>query len=255
MNLPYNPSVSRYYQVSRLIQMRIEAGSISNSDRLPSEEMLCREFGVSRTTIRQALGLLKNHGLLNGRRGAGTFVSAKTAPGHVVRTLGDPIHHGLGTKVRVVSIETIPAPARVANFLRLPFESPALRVIRVHRVAGAPLSAVVTYLPPDLAAVVRRADLRRTTLQEILWQKRGLAIARSVRTIRVQRADETIAPLLGVSLMDPVLHIQSESYLASGEPIRLADNYFREDQYQYTTEIQYKEPESARPAFRREERG
>ncbi len=243
--LPYNPSVPLYYQLSHLVRMRIEAGTISSNGRLPSEQALCREFGVSRTTIRQALAVLKARGLLSGRRGAGTFVSEGPGPGLVVRASGDPLHHGLGTKVQIASIETTAAPARVADFLQLPPESPVLRVVRRHRLGGAPLSVVITYLPSDFAPVVTRANLLRTSLHELLWRQRGLALGRSVHTLRVQRADETIAPLLGVPLMDPVLYIESKGYLDTGQPIRLTDNFFREDGYQYTAEMLWTKPGAA----------
>ena len=250
-HLPYNPSVPLYYQVSRLLRMRIEAGTISKDGRLPSELVLCRESGVSRTTLRQALGLLKTQGILNGRRGVGNFVLGGAAPGRMVRASGDPLHHGLGTRVRVVSIDHVPAPDRVSGFLRLPQASAVLRAIRVHMTGRAPLSVVITYLPPDLAQGITRSNLLRTSLQEILWRAHGLALARSVHTIRVQRADETIAPLLEVPLMDPVLHIQSENYLDSGRPIRFTDNYFREDRYQYTAEMLWRKPGGAAAAGQR----
>jgi GntR family transcriptional regulator len=247
-HLPYNPSVPLYYQLARLVRMRIESGTISSDGRLPSEQALGQEFGVSRTTIRQALGLLKAQGFLSGRRGAGTFVAERRGPGLLVRASGDPLHHGLGTKVQIVSIETVPAPGRVARFVRLPPEAEVLRVTRVHRLAGEPLSAVITYLPPELAPVITRQNLQRASLHELLWRMRGLALGRSVHTLRVQRADETVARLLGVPLMDPVLYIQSEGYLDTGQPIRLTDNFFREDRYQYTAEMRWTKPGSAGPS-------
>lgn len=241
-SLPYNRSIPLYYQLGRLLRMKMEAGTVSSNGRLPTEATLCREFGVSRTTIRQALSLLKNQGLLWSRRGAGTFVSGRIVRHPIVRASGDPLHHGLGTRVQVLSLDIVRAPAYVTDFLKLLPDLDILRVIRVHRVGRVRLSVVVTYLPPNLASLITRRELQRSTLHEVLWRKCGLTLGRSVHTIQVQRADEMVARLLEIALMDPVLHIRAEGYLTNGRPIRLTDNFFNEA-YQYTTQMRWTKPE------------
>lgn len=247
--LPYNPAVPLYYQLAQLLRSRM-TGRASGDGRLPSEHALCLEFGVSRTTIRQALAFLKTQGLLASRRGVGTFVSG--APEGEARTeaTGDPLHHGLGTTIRVISIERVAPPARVRELLGSAAEPDVLRIVRVHHLGGAPLSVVVTYIPRSLASAFTRRALRRASIYDILWRAQGLRIGKSVHTVRVARADEHVAPLLGVPLMDPVLHIRSEGYLEDGRPIRLTDNYFREGRYQYTAEMFWNQPRRARRATR-----
>jgi GntR family transcriptional regulator len=217
---------------------------MSGDGRLPSEAALCNEFAASRTTIRQALGVLKSQGLLKSRRGAGTFMVGASVRRPIVRASGDPLHHGLGTRVQVLSLDTIPSPAYVSDFLRLRPKSDVFRVIRVHRIGRVPLSVVVTYLPPNLKPAIKRSGLYHASLHEILWRKCGLKLGRSVHIIRAQGADEVIARLLEIPLMDPVLHIRAEGYLANGQPIRLTENFFSED-YQYATQIQWARPKSS----------
>jgi GntR family transcriptional regulator len=60
--------------------------------------------------------------------------------------------------------------------------------------------------------------------------------------VRVARADEQLAPMLGVSLMEPILHLRSEGYLDDRRPIRLTENYFREGRYEYTAEMLWQAP-------------
>ena len=57
-----------------------------------------------------------------------------------------------------------------------------------------------------------------------------------------RRADARIAALLGITIADPVLYIQSSVRLAGGRPVRWTENWFREDRYQYTAEMLWKKP-------------
>jgi GntR family transcriptional regulator len=238
MTLQYHPSIPLYHQVAQLLRSRLE----TQGAQAPAltEKALCAEYGVSRTTIRQALDALKRDGLLQSRRGVGTrFLGAASKP----RTTdsGDPLHAGLGSRPRIVSLGKAPAPAAVAAFFGIAPDEPVLRFVRLQELEAAPLSVIISYLPASLAGMVTRAALRRP-LHEVLWERGGIRQHRSVHTISVARADQRIASLLGVALTDPVLRIQSAVHLEDGSPIRWADNYFREDRYQYRAELLWEMP-------------
>lgn len=64
----------RYEQIAATLEAQIRAGSLSRGDRLPGERLLARQLGVSRTTVREALGALQNAGLVEIRQGAGSYV-------------------------------------------------------------------------------------------------------------------------------------------------------------------------------------
>ena len=238
--IPFHASIPLYHQIAQLLRQRAGAGA----GPLATEQALCNEFGVSRTTIRQALGMLKRDGLLESRRGVGTRLIAAGVKRTLVRSSGDPLHAGLGSEPKIVEIARREPPPEVASFLALADGELALYMVRTHEIDGAPLSVVVSYLPAWLAPGVTRAALRKQTLHELLWTRFDLRQKRSVHTIRVGRADTRVASLLGIALSDPVLHIQSSAYLQNGQPIRWTDNYFREDRYQYTAEMEWKTPVS-----------
>lgn len=244
--IPFSQSVPLYHQIAQALKARAAAGALGADGGDATEQGLCREFGVSRTTIRQALGILKDDGLLLSRRGVGTRVVARATPRRHTRSVGDPLHAGLGSVARVVSIERVRPPIAVADFLGTG-AAPVVRLVRVHTLDDAPLSAVISYLPAHLAPAITRRALRRS-LHELLWERYGLLQKRSVHRIGVARADTTVAPLLAVAIADPVLHIQSSAYLDDGRPIRWTDNYFREERFAYTAEIEWKKPRGRRAA-------
>jgi GntR family transcriptional regulator len=237
-SIPFHAAIPLYHQIAQLLRQRAGTGG----ELRATERALCSEFGVSRTTIRQALGMLKQDGLLGSRRGVGTrFVGAgRKRP--LVRSSGDPLHAGLGSEPEIIEIAKRVPPPEVTAFLELAEGAAALCIVRLHELDGAPLSVVVSYLPAWLASGVTRAALSKQTLHELLWKRFDLPQKRSVHTIRVGRADARIASLLEIALSDPVLHIQSSAYLQDGRPIRWTDNYFREDRYEYTAEMEWKKP-------------
>ena len=67
--------VSLYYQVETYIRTKIESGEWPSGFKLPTETELCQYFGVSRTTIRQAVNKMVEGGLLMRKQGSGTYVT------------------------------------------------------------------------------------------------------------------------------------------------------------------------------------
>src|ERR1700761_9411596 len=232
--IPFSPSIPLYHQIALMLRSRADTGGLA------TEQQLCAEFGVSRTTVRQALAVLKQDGLLQSRRGVGTrFVPHAATPRHT-SLIGDPLHAGLDTVEKVISIEPFEPSAEVRAFLDIDGEA-VTRLIRVHVLDGAPLSVVVTYMSSRYAP----RTLRRS-VHEFLWERHGLLQKRSVHRIGIARADTMVAPLLGVALAEPVLHVQASAYLDNGRPIRWTDNYFREERFAYQTEVEWKRPAGRR---------
>jgi DNA-binding GntR family transcriptional regulator len=237
--IPFHTAIPRYHQIAQLLRLR---AAQSSEGGLATEQALCEEFGVSRTTIRQALAQLKEEGLLESRAGVGTRIMRPRAARTYTRPSGDPLHAGLGSEPHLVTFGTAAPPAAAAEFLGIVPGALALRIVRTHQMDRSPLSVVISWLPAEYAARITPAALRNSTLHDLLWQRCGLLQKKSVHTIRVARVDTNIASLLGIALADPVLYIQSSVRLADRRPIRWTENWFREDRYQYTAEMLWKKP-------------
>lgn len=238
-SLPFHESIPLYHQIAQMLRLRVSG---SAADGLATEQALCAEFGVSRTTIRQALSALKQEGLLESKRGVGTRIVRPRGMTTHTRSNGDPLHAGLGSEPRLVLLGLANPPIAAAEFLEIPREEPALRLLRTHQLDRTPLSVVQSWLPAEVSGGITATALRGTTLHDLLYKRYGLLQRKSTHTIRVARADAQIASLLGIALADPVLYIQSSVRLADGRPIRWTENWFREDRYQYTAEMLWKKP-------------
>lgn len=238
--LTFHPEIPLYHQISQVLRMR---ATDAQGGELATECALCEEFGVSRTTIRQALAALKREGLLQSRRGVGTRIVRPRAKRTYTRSTGDPLHAGLGSDRRILSCRLEAPPASAADFLGLSPGEQAFGILRVHQIDHEPISVVASWLPSICAERITPAALRRATLHELLWRRFGLRQRKSVHTIRVARVDARVAGLLGVALADPALYIQSSVRLADGRPIRWTENWFREGRYQYTAEMDWPAPD------------
>jgi GntR family transcriptional regulator len=235
--------VPLHHQIAHIVRMRVEAGDWGGERLLGTERELCEEFGVSRTTVRQALSKLKVEGLLQSRRGVGTRNIARAGKHRVVRSVGDPLHASVGSRPRVVTFGEVAAPKAVAGFFGIAPGSAVFQLVRVHDLEAVALSVVVSYLPAELGRRLRQSMLRKP-MYELMWRRFGIRFKRSVHTLRVARADASVASLLGIGLADPVLRVQSSVYLEDGTPIRWTDNFFREDRYEYEAEMEWPDPRS-----------
>ena len=254
MGEPIRSSVPLHHQIAQVLRMRLESGAWSAGGTLSTEQRLCEEFGASRNTVRQALSQLKQAGLLESRAGVGTRGVAVPVKPKIVRSSGDPLHAAFNSKPRVVSVGEVPSSPAVAVFFGIPPGSEIWHFVRIHMLDDKPLSVVDSYLPIHLGSGLTKTDLQQP-MHELLWQRFGLRLQRSVHTIRVARADLDIASMLGIALADPVLRIQSSVYLAGDKAIRWTENSFREDQYEYTAEMDWPAPATRRdPVSKRSQR-
>jgi GntR family transcriptional regulator len=230
-----------YHQIAQVLRRRIEAGEWGQGNQLATEQTLCREFGVSRTTVRHALSLLKREGLLSSQRGVGTRRVGEARPSKYVSNLSDPLHANLDSRPTIVSVELVAAKPSVAAFLQLRDGAQVLKLVRMNYLDGEPLSVVESYLPE----VMHRAadEFAHRSLHDIMWHDFDLRIAKSIHTVVVGRAEPHVAEMLGIGLGAPVMHVRANTFLQDGRPIRWTDNYFREDRYQYTAEFFWSPPE------------
>jgi len=155
---PLDGEFSLYRQVETILRDQIVDGALRPGDRLPAEEALRAEYGVSRGTLRQALDALERDGLVERTRGRGTFVSSGTAR-HVDRArLGlDAMIAEAGRAVRLMRSGSAVPPPVVTAALRLRTGEEAPFFIRLSGEGKGGRIGVKRYLAPALTD--RLADL------------------------------------------------------------------------------------------------
>jgi len=174
----------KYLRIYTELQDRISSGRWPAGTALPAQRELADEFGVSIMTLRQALQLLADEGLIDARHGSGTYVAARYAYdlGHLRSFASDLAAQGAQISTRLLAAQTVVPPDQVGARLGGPAEVLALR--RLQLVGGRPVIVQTSYLPAALVRELQPGELGHRGLYAVLADL-GLTVA---------RADEAITP-------------------------------------------------------------
>ena len=240
MNPAAVSGIPLYRQIEADIRARITSGALPPGTRLAPEPELMAEHGVSRATVRQALGGLIADGLLEIRRGLGTYV---TAP-RFEHTIGgfysfsrEIERHGLVPGTTVLGLWTEPAPEAVAEALALPGGTPVIALRRLRLAGTEPLVVETSHLPAARFPGLEAVDFSRVRLYDTLLNVFGCRPTRARETFEpiLLSADE--AALLGQRRGEPALRVDRIAYDQDDTPIESCRSTVRGDRYRYSVEL------------------
>ncbi len=233
-------SVPLYYQIETILRRKILTGEIPPRAPLPSEDALKDEYSVSRITIRQALSLLEQDGLIVRQRGRGTFVSEKARvvePAKLTGSMEDLIYMGIQTSAKVLDLSAIAAPDKLREYLKLGPGAEVLRIEKIRFVDQAPFSYVLNFLPLKIGRKVNPEQLTVKPLLMILEEDLGIKTGEAVQTVEATIADAQVAPLLDVRVGDPLLKAERTVFDRSQRPIEHVSALYRADKYCYKVKL------------------
>lgn len=226
----------RYHQIYLVLREQLAEGRYAPDTPLPGELELAQQFGVSRVTVRAALDRLAEEGLILRQRGRGTFVRPVSVPpparAELSGLLENLLSMGLKTSVRLIDLATIPAPADVADALKLEPGAPVQKAIRVRSLKGEPFSHITTFVPDSIGRAFGRKELAAKPMLALL-EEAGVKVSGADQTISARLADHTVAPLLEVELGAPLLAVTRVVYGDKGHPVQLLRGLYRPDRYEY----------------------
>ncbi|MFJ9408815.1 GntR family transcriptional regulator [Streptomyces sp. NPDC101393] len=204
---------------------------------LPDERALIAEFGTTRNTVREALGLLRDEGLVERRRGVGTVVVGRAYehPLGELSGLAEVLQRHGAVVNEVRAARTVQPPHAVARRLELPEKSPAVYLERLRRVDGTALSLDCTYLTPEvgdpLLALVREAPdtLERHDVFDLIETAAGMPLGRAEISVQAMVADPATCTVLDMPSGGAVLAVERLTRLADGRPADLEFIHLRGD--------------------------
>ena len=234
-----------YLQVAEHLRSRIADGEYPVGSRIPTENELAAQLGVSRPTVRQALELLDREGRLRRVKGSGTFVtepkliheSTTFVTGY--REESRKNHRTLRTRVVCIRVER--ADDNVAEALKLKPGESVTRLTRIRHLEGvnnnAPVVYTTVYVPrklfPDMASV----DFTDASLYEAL-DRRRLSVAHASRRLEVVMPPAEVTAGLGISAFEPTVYITSKGTTRDGVPVEYSESYYPASYSSFQIEIQ-----------------
>lgn len=225
-----------YIQIRESLYADIVNKVLVPGQRLPSEDELAAQFGVSRMTVRQGIADLLDEGLLYRRHGVGTFVAQPYIDrdhSHLTNFVETARKEGIDLKIRLLAAEVLPAKLKVARSLSLQEGDLVIRVKTLRFAAGLAITVHDAYVPYKLFPQLLQADLEVNHLWDI-FESQGRRVKRAVQRLEAREADEEIARLLGLEAGAPILYKERTVYLDDGTPAEFTYCFNRGDRYRLT---------------------
>ncbi len=226
----------RYQEIAD--ELRARARTSAPGSLLPSESELSAEFAASRVTIRRALELVRDDGLIAARQGFGWFISTEPVRQSLER---------LGTIESQLETSGRDATRQVIEFS---FESPpphvkkllgctkVLRVKRVNLADGEPFAVVTVWCPASIGQKLSMDDVERTPFYELL----DIELRGATQTIGADSADARLAELLAVPIGAPLLKCQRVTTDLAGHPVLVSEHHFPAHRTEFVVELPHDEP-------------
>jgi GntR family transcriptional regulator len=236
----------RYRDIAENLRSRVAAGEFGAGRLLPSEAELSDGYGVSRVTVRRALELLREEGLIDARQGLGWFVATdplRQTLGRLATIEAQLAESGRRPERRILEFEFAPAEADVRAVLD---SEQVLRVRRLNLADGEPFAVVTVWCPADLGNQLSRADVEQSPFYELLSVRLGGA----TQTIAAAAADAGDARLLGIPAASPVLRCRRVTRDVEARPVLLSEHVFPAHRTEFVVELAQSEPSIAPTGLR-----
>ncbi|HET9993933.1 MAG TPA: GntR family transcriptional regulator [Candidatus Acidoferrum sp.] len=231
--LPKNRNgLPAYQRIQTAILKRIEGGHLRPGDAVPSERDLAKIHQVSLMTARHALASLEREGLVERRRGIGTFVAAPKIHFNKLMSYTEQMAgRGLNAGSRVLFAKILDNESEAAAKLSLPPTSSILKLERLRHAAGEPFALETCYLNAADFPGLQDASIGRESLFGILERNYKVELGYADEEIDATAADPRISELIAVPRRDPVLRIRQVIYSTKGKAIMYVLGFYRSDRH------------------------
>lgn len=239
--LDFSGRTQLYFQLYDILLEKITAGEYKPGELMPTENDLIQTYGISRITVRRAMDMLMNDGLIVKRRGYGTCVQPKKVEQTMKRVLHfseEMEKKGYTSSTRMLANEMLPASKLIADALQIAEGCPLVRVTRLRYANGVPLCLEIAHLVYERCPEVYGTDFTETSLRNFLLQKYSIAWTTARQRIYAINSNAKIAGSLDIKENSALIYIERVSFMADGKPGEYLQSYYRGDSYYLTTELQ-----------------
>lgn len=216
----------------------MSSGEWPEGSRLPSEAELCREFDASRGTIRQALTVLRNEGLLTGGQGRPPAVARATQSQPFTTFMSFTEWASTSGRTpgqRTIEVARRGAGAETALHLELVEGDPVVELLRLRLLDGLPAMIERTAFVHEVGRRLFDFDPDEGSIFAYLTAV-GVDLSRGRHTIDAVAADDLDAELLGVPTGSPLLRERRLTSTADGHPVEYSDDRYLPDLTNFTIE-------------------
>jgi len=221
-----------YKKIQNAIRKRIEATELKPGDAVASERELAKTHKVSLMTARHALAGLEREGVVERRRGAGTFVAAPKIHFNKLMSYTEQMSsRGLAPRSRVLVAKIIADEQEIAARLQLAPASRMVKIERLRQTAEEPFALETCYLPASEFSELVNAALGRSSLFAALKHDYGVELAYADEEIDAITADTHLAEMLALPKGSAILRIRQVIYSTMGKATIYVVGYYRSERH------------------------
>jgi len=222
-----------YKEIALILRDRIIEGEYSEGDVLPDQESLAIEFKTSRITIRKAIQLLIDEGLLYTRRGSGTYVKNNIKRNENVTqfntNFGTTQQEKAEVTSKILGFDVRFPKEHEMELLRIDKCDPVYEIQRVRYVDGQAKSIENSVMPLNLVHGLNE-EILRVSVYNHIRNELGLTISASQRTIIASKADMLDSTEFGLEAGEPILEVNQLVFFDDGTPFDISKT-----RYPYTS--------------------
>jgi GntR family transcriptional regulator len=225
-----------YYQLARILEKKIMSGEFRPEDRIPSETKLGEEYGLSRITVKKAISLLADEGLLRSERGRGTFVNQPKVDGGLF--LIPDFHNemrnqGVSTRVDLLKVKAVKASGLVSEKLEARKGRKVLYLERILEAGDEPLVFDRKYILYDRDQPLLEAELGHGSTEELFSGSPDLVPLRADLKLTVTSLSEREALLLESREGAPAFCMEQLIYAANDLRVIWGWMIYRGDKFSF----------------------
>lgn len=221
-----------YKRIQNAIRKRIESAELNPGDSVASERELAKLHKVSLMTARHALAGLEREGIVERRRGAGTFVAAPKIHFNKLMSYTEHMHsRGLAPRSRVLVAKVIEDEQEIAARLGLPSASRMVKIVRLRQTGEEPFALETCYLPAAEYSALVNVPLGRSSLFGALRHDYGVELAYADEEVDATAADADLAEVLALPKGAPIMRIRQVIYSTKGKATIYGVGYYRSERH------------------------
>lgn len=228
-----------YIQIVRELENRIDEGAYPDGSRLSSEPELAEEFGVSRGTLREALGILEQDGYLSREHGKGSFIRTRNRVCAGIEKLEPLIETiraaGCQAGDRILDLRPVTLGRVECRMLGLAPDAPGFAVESIRTADGKPVIYCYDVMPLDVVGSPETMERRRSyeSLTEFLRGETPFVPLEYESTLTAVLAQPPVSGSLEIPDGVPLIRMSGVIRETHGRPLNYGTQYFNSDAYQF----------------------
>ena len=229
-----------YLQIKDDLLSKIEEGVWHQNDMIPTEEQFCNEYGVSKITVREAIKILVQDGLLHRKPGKGTFISKPKLEQKLNRFFSFnrwAEQHGLYPSFRILKVEVQAADKYTSQQLGIIEGDQITRIERLCLGNNEPLMLEHLSVPSAICPDLHIHDLSNVPLNEIILDTYKIPLLKVVESIEPEVPDNYLSKMLVMNKDSLLLLVEHTTYTQFDKVVYFGKSFFRGDRYRFIIEI------------------